>query len=145
MSAGSVAAMSPKYPKYRNALIILLFVLVVLSVLLGIHLASKAVQKAVWDFVENPVSGIISAVTGSDRYETCREFVRQNQGRFAAFGENLELTPMRHELRVINGKKTATVVARVSGTRGSGNVTFELKKDNDRWQVREVRLHKSGE
>lgn len=136
----SVAAQSPGYPRYRNALIIVVFVTVVVGMLVGIHLAAKVFQQAVRDVFKDPVSGIMSMVIGSGRYEVCRRFMTRNSGRFAVLGSDFELLPLRQEVRVVNGTKTATIVARVTGSKGSGEVTFRLREDNGRWRVHRAAL-----
>jgi hypothetical protein len=136
----SVAALSPDYPRYRNALIIAVFLAVVVGVLAGIHLAATALRQAVREVAQNPVSHIMNMVMGSDRYEVCRGFIARHPGLFAVLGSDLELLPIRQEVRVVNGTKTATIVARVTGTRGSGEVTFRLREDNARWRVHQAAL-----
>jgi hypothetical protein len=132
--------MSPAYPRYRNAVIFVVFLGIVLALLMAIQLVAKGIEERIAEWVENPIGRIMSTVIGSDRYEVCREFLGRHESRFAMLGTNLEWVPMRQEVQIVNGTKTATVVAMVTGTKASGNVTFRLKEIGERWQVREAAL-----
>lgn len=141
-SGFTVASMSPKYPRYRNALIISAVVLVFIGVLTGAYLLIRDTGKTLQEFTRNPVEYVTSLIMGSEKYKVCKSFLDRNEKRFAqlGFGEDLEFFLVKEEVRVINGQKRATVTARVKGSKATRNVIFRLQKRRGEWKIQYVAL-----
>lgn len=138
----TVASMSPEYPRYRNALIIGAVVLVFVGVLTGAYLLIRNTEKTLQEFTRNPVEYVTSLIMGSEKYKVCKSFLDRNEKRLAqlGFGEDLEFFLVKEEVRVINGQKTATVTARVKGSKATRNVIFRLQKRRGEWKIQYVAL-----
>jgi|GEM_PF-3114533 len=142
----TVASMSPEYPRYRNALIIGVVVLIFVGVLSGAYLLIRDTEKTLQEFTRNPVEYITSLIMGSEKYsekyKVCESFLDRNEKRLAqlGLGEDLEFFLVKEEVRVINGQKTATVTARVKGSKATRNVIFRLQKRRGEWKIQYVAL-----
>lgn len=139
----SVASMSPEYPKYRDALIVVGSVaLVLITLLAGSYLLTKGAETALQKLTQNPIEYLTNLITRPDTYEICEAFLRHNEKRFPELGHGLEFSPVREEIKVVNGKKTARVIIEVRGSKGTKNVLFRLKKRKDKWRVVSVALER---
>jgi len=138
----TVASMSPEYPRYRNALIISAVVLIFVGVLTGAYLLIRDTEKTLQEFTRNPVEYVTSLIMGSEKYKVCKSFLDRNEKQLAqlGFGEDLEFFLVKEEVRVINGQKTATVTARVKGSKAARNVIFRLQKRRGEWKIQYVAL-----
>ncbi|MBN1841738.1 MAG: hypothetical protein JW883_05590 [Deltaproteobacteria bacterium] len=138
----TVASMSPGYPRYRNALIIGVVVLIFIGILSGAYLLIRDTGKTLQEFTRNPVEYVTSLIMGSEKYKVCKSFLARNEKRLAqlGLGEDLEFFLIKEEVRVINGQKTAIVTARVKGSKATRDVIFRLQKRRGDWKIQYVAL-----
>ncbi|RLI00103.1 hypothetical protein DRO38_06955 [Candidatus Bathyarchaeota archaeon] len=135
----SVIEMSPKYSKYRDPLIKVVFILILVVVLGGAYFLTKGKGPGFGKLKQNPAQFLSRWILGGDIYETCGSFVRDNQNLFRQLGQNVRLVPMRQELRIINRTRTARVVFRVDGSKDTDKLYFSLEKKEGKWEVTSVK------
>lgn len=131
----AVASLSPKYPKYRDPLIIVAVVLILVGLLAGVHFAVQGTKSSLDRFFQNPVQFVTNMVFGTDRMKLCASFLDRHEDRLAILGGDLKYFPIREETRVSNGRETATVVIRVQGTRATKDVVFGLEERKGEWEI----------
>ncbi len=83
---------------------------------------------------------VAGLIMGSEKYEVCESFLHQNRMKSDELGEVVGFFPVREETRVINGKETTTLMARVQGARATKNVVFRLQKHKGEWEILYVAL-----
>jgi predicted Zn finger-like uncharacterized protein len=131
----SVDSVSPKYPKYRDALIIVSVVLILIGLLVGVHFAVQGAKGSVDRFFRDPVRFFANMVFGADKMKLCASFLDRNQDQLAILGEDLKYFPVREETRVSGGREIATVVIRVQGTKATKDVIFGLEERKGEWEI----------
>ena len=136
----SVASLSPEYPKYRDALIIGSMAFILIILLAGGYLLIKGAETGLQRLAQSPIEYLTNLITRSETYEICESFLHDNEKRFAELGHGLEFSPLREDIKVVNGKKTARVIVEVRGSKGMKNVLFWLEKREGRWRVLSVAL-----
>jgi len=135
-SAITCTAISPDYPKYRNALIIGSVVLVLVGFLTGVHFLAKGAKSAWQEFAQSPTKSFLKLIMGSEMYKTCETFLHDHEKYFALLGKGLKFFPIREEIRIANGEKTATVIFRAQGSKGRTDVVFRMqKRKGEKWQI----------
>ncbi len=136
----SIASLSSKYPRYRDAFIVLGLVLVFAGILGGVHWAVKGTERSISDFIENPVGYIVSLVMDSETHTLCQAFVRQNERQFASLGRDLTFVSLEEDMRIVNGKKISRVVGIIQGSKASQNIAFRLQASDGTWEIIDVVL-----
>lgn len=133
----SVIEMSPPYPKYRDLLIKAIFILILIVVCAGAYLFIKGrdLSIPIPGFKQNPFHFFTDLFFGDGTYKACEAFMEENRDLFGDLGESIVLTPIRQEVRFVNRKKTARVIFRAKGSKGTGNLLFLLEKRKKGWEV----------
>ena len=131
----SVVSLSPKYPKYRDPLIILTVVLILVGLLAGVHLAVQGTKSSLDRFFQDPVQYVAKLVFGTDKMKLCTSFLDRNENRLAILGKDFRYFPIKEETRVSNGRETSTIIIRVQGTQATKDVIFGLEERNGDWEI----------
>lgn len=131
----SVSAMSPAYPKHRDAWIFVAVPVLLILILAGGYLVLGDAEMPSLKVSWNPMTSFLRIITGGEVYETCEAFIRKNENLFQQLGGNLQVSLIRQNVKSINGRKTATVLVNSQGTKAAGQVYFKLRKDGDTWRV----------
>ncbi len=131
----SVLAESPAYPKNRDTWIVVAAAVILALVLVGGYFVLEGAKMPSLKTRWNPITSFLSMITGGKVYETCERFVDQNEGLFRSFGQNVQVSLIRQNVKSVNGRKTATVLVNAQGTKATGQVYFQLRKEGDTWRV----------
>lgn len=140
----SVFSMAPKYPKYRDPLIIIAVVLILVGLLAGVHFAVKGTTSSLDRLFRDPMQFFADMVFGSDKVALCTSFLDRHGNRLAVLGQDLKYYPIKEETRVLDGRETATLVIRVQGTGATKDVFFRLEERQGQWEILEVALDLGG-
>ena len=135
LSKFSVLSLSPKYPRYRDPLIIIAVAVVFVGVLAGVHVVSKGAKSTIEGLMQDPMAYIANLILGSDKYGLCTAFLDRNTAKLAILGKNLKYYPIKEAVKTRNGRKTAAVVVRVQGTRATKDVVFQLQDRKGKWEI----------
>jgi hypothetical protein len=139
---GSVASMSPEYPKYRDALIIGVAGLVLVGVLVGGYFSIRGVDSAFREFTQRPLSLLESLRDRHDAYGVCESFLRHNMGLFRELGPGIRFTQTKDSIHVSDGEKRITVIFKAQGIRERRDVIFQLREDKGEWVIQYVGLER---
>lgn len=133
--AFSVSAMSPPYPKHRDAWIFVAAPVILFLILAGGYFVLRGAEMPSLKTKWNPVTSFLRIITGGEVYETCEAFIRKNETLFQALGGDLRVSLIRQNVKSVNGRKTATVLVNSQGAKATGQIYFQLRKDGDIWRV----------
>jgi hypothetical protein len=139
-SKASVASMSPEYPRYRDAVIIVVAALILVMLLAGGYLFVRHSETVLQEFTRNPIKRLSNLINKYETYKTCESFLRHNKGLFRQLGTDLRFSLIKEEIRVSRGKKTARVIIRAQGSAETRNIFFHLSKRKGRWRITSVAL-----
>jgi predicted Zn finger-like uncharacterized protein len=140
----SVMGMAPKYPRYRNALIIVVVVLVLAGFLAGVHFGVKGARRTLEEIFQDPIHYIANLVFGPEKFELCGSFLDRNADRLAVLGKDLKYYPIKEETRLVKGRETAILLVRVQGSRATKDVAFQLEERQGKWVILDVVLDLGG-
>ncbi|MBW1935275.1 MAG: hypothetical protein DRH11_05330 [Deltaproteobacteria bacterium] len=135
----SVIEMSPEYPRYRDSLIKVVFIVILVIVVGGAYFITRGKGPSLEKLKRSPSEFFSRLILGGDIYEACGSFVRTNQNLFRPLGQNVRLIPVRQEVSIINRTKTARVVFKVDGSKNIDKLYFSLEKKEGKWQVTSVK------
>ena len=133
--ASSVRAMSPAYPKHRDAWIFVAVPVILILILAGGYFVLGGAEMPSLKTKWNPITSFLRIITGGEVYETCESFIRQNETLFQSLGGDLQVSLIKQNVKSVNGRKTATALVNSQGARATGQVYFQLRKDGDTWRV----------
>lgn len=131
----SVIAMSPVYPKGRDTRIFAAAAVILILILAGGYFVLRGAQMPSLKTEWNPMASILRFITGGEVYETCETFIHQNEPLFQSLGGDLRVSLIRQNVKSVKGRKTAAVLVNSQGTKATGQVYFQLRKDGDKWRV----------
>ena len=134
----SVGAQSPVYPKHRDAWIILVAAVILILILFVGYFVLRGSAMPYLKIKWNPVASFIQIIKGGEVYEICESFVLKNEPLFQSLGQDLQLSLIRQNVKSVNRRKTGRVLVKIRGTKATGQVYFQLRKDDERWRVVKV-------
>ena len=138
----SVASMSPAYPKYRNALIIGVVVVILLAVFGGGYFLIKGANSTFRELTQKPVSYLTNLINRYETYQVCESYIRRNERLFGELGREIRFSFAKEEVRIFNGEKTATVIVKAQGRMETKDVIFQLKQEKGEWRILYVGLER---
>ena len=143
---GSVASMSPEYPKYRDALIISIVIVILITVLAGGYFFVKGTDTDFRKFTKDPVKHLTNLINGYETYKICQLFISHNERLFRELGRDVRFSLVKEEIRIFKGEKRATVIIKAQGRTDTKNVVFQLNKQKGKWRILYVGLElRNGE
>ncbi|MBN2124340.1 MAG: zinc-ribbon domain-containing protein [Deltaproteobacteria bacterium] len=139
-----VSSMSPPYPRHRDAVIIVVAVVLLVLILVGGYLALRGAGTGFEGLVRDQVGSLFHLVKGGEAYNACETFIREHKPLFSSLGDDLDLSFLKQETRFANQEATSKIMLNAQGDRGSGRVFFQLRKEGETWKVISAALEEHG-
>ena len=134
----TVGAMSPEYPKHRDALILIVSILILIVIVVGGYFLVRGKSISLPKIAQEPFEFFRSLLRGGETYDVCSNFIRTHQDLFKELGGDLEWSVVTQEIRVVNNDKRARLIFKVKGNKIERLVYFLLRKYGDTWRINSV-------
>lgn len=134
----TVGSMSPEYPKNRDALILVVSIIILIGLVVGGYLLVRGKTISLPKFTQEPFQFFQNLLRGGETYDLCSSFIRTHPDLFEELGGELEWSLASQEIRVVNNDKSARLVLKVKGSKMERLVYFLLRKYGGTWRINSV-------